>query len=76
MTHDYKRHGTTTLLAALNVATGDSTNVALGWENIRNLKTCAVCRRITDKTLPGGPFHRYVEYVAPFTRCDREQDYR
>lgn len=32
-------------------------------------------RTITDDTLPGGPVERTIEYVAPFDRCDREQDY-
>lgn len=32
-------------------------------------------RTITDDTLPGGPIERTIEYVAPFDRCDREQDY-
>ena len=32
-------------------------------------------RRITDDTQPGGPVERTIEYVAPFDRCDREQDY-
>ncbi len=32
-------------------------------------------RTITDDTQPGGPVARTIEYVAPFDRCDREQDY-
>ena len=32
-------------------------------------------RVITDDTMPGGPVERTIEYVAPFDRCDREQDY-
>lgn len=32
-------------------------------------------RTITDDTMPGGPIKRTIEYVAPFDRCDREQDY-
>lgn len=32
-------------------------------------------RTITDDTMPGGPVERIIEYVAPFDRCDREQDY-
>lgn len=32
-------------------------------------------RTITDDTQPGGPVQRTIEYTAPFTRCDREQDY-
>lgn len=32
-------------------------------------------REIEDDTQPGGPVKRTVEYVAPFDKCDREQDY-
>lgn len=32
-------------------------------------------RTITDDTMPGGPIERTIEYVAPFDRCDREEDY-
>jgi hypothetical protein len=32
-------------------------------------------RTITDDTQPGGSVERTIEYVAPFDRCDREQDY-
>ena len=32
-------------------------------------------RTITDDTMPGGPVERTIRYVAPFDRCDREQDY-
>lgn len=32
-------------------------------------------RTFTDDTMPGGPVERTIEYVAPFDRCDREQDY-
>lgn len=32
-------------------------------------------RTITDDTQPGGPVERTIEYLAPFDRCDREQDY-
>ena len=32
-------------------------------------------RTIMDDTMPGGPVERTLEYVAPFDRCDREQDY-
>lgn len=32
-------------------------------------------RTITDDTQPGGPVERTIEYIAPFDRCDREQDY-
>ncbi len=32
-------------------------------------------RTITDDTQPRGPIQRTIEYVAPFDKCDREQDY-
>ena len=32
-------------------------------------------RTVMDDTMPGGPVERTIEYVAPFDRCDREQDY-
>lgn len=32
-------------------------------------------RTVTDDTQPGGPVQRTIEYVAPFDKCDREQDY-
>jgi len=32
-------------------------------------------RTIIDDTQPGGPVERTIEYLAPFDRCDREQDY-
>ncbi len=32
-------------------------------------------RNVIDDTMPGGPAERTIEYVAPFDRCDREQDY-
>lgn len=32
-------------------------------------------REIEDDTMPGGPVRRTIEYVAPFDKCDREQDY-
>ena len=32
-------------------------------------------RTISDDTQPDGPVERTIEYVAPFERCDRVQDY-
>lgn len=50
-------------------------NVALGWEDIRELKSGKVYKTYMDDTQPGGPVERTIEYVAPFDKCDREQDY-
>ena len=33
-------------------------------------------RTFTDDTLPNGPIERTVEYYAPFSCCNREEDYR
>ena len=52
------------------------TNIALGWEDVRHLEAGTIRRRVTDNTQPDGPIQRWIEYVAPFTRPDREQDYR
>ena len=60
----------------LDVPTRQETNIALGWEDVRDLESGTIRRRITDKTQPGGPVRRHIEYIAPFTRCDRERDYR
>ena len=47
------------------------------WEN--NIKDAPAGQRfyrnIVDDTMPGGPIERTIEYIAPFDRCDREQDY-
>ena len=60
----------------LDAPTHHETNIPLGWEDVRKLETGTIRRRITDNTQPDGPIQRHIEYVAPFTRCDREQDYR
>ena len=45
------------------------------WEQIKDAPSGTFTRTITDDTQPGGPVERTIEYVAPFDRCDREQDY-
>ena len=49
--------------------------IALGWEDIRDLSEGIVTKTFMDDTLPGGPFERTVEYHAPFIKPDREKDY-
>ncbi|WP_219862615.1 Eco57I restriction-modification methylase domain-containing protein [Vreelandella piezotolerans] len=51
-------------------------DIALGWEDIQDLREGSVYKTYTDDTLPGGPVERTVEYKAPFFRPDREEDYR
>lgn len=45
------------------------------WNEIKDATSGTFTRTITDDTMPGGPIERTIEYVAPFDRCDREQDY-
>ena len=54
---------------------GSQASIALGWEDVRHLRSATIVRRVTDDTLPGGPTDRTVEYHAPFDRCNREADY-
>jgi len=51
------------------------TNIALGWEDVKDLEEGIVTKTFVDNTMPGRPVERTIEYVAPFDRCDREQDY-
>ncbi len=45
------------------------------WNEIKDMKSGTVERKVTEDFLPGGPRERTIEYEAPFDRCDREQDY-
>lgn len=49
--------------------------IALGWEEVRDLKEGLVTKTWMDDTLPGGPREKTVSYHAPFDKCDREDDY-
>ena len=51
------------------------TDIALGWSDIKDLEEGMVTHQVIDDTLPGGPVERTVEYHAPYSKCDREQDY-
>ena len=48
---------------------------ALGWEDVAGLQAGTITREVIDHTQAGGPIRRRIEYVAPFSRCDRERDY-
>ena len=43
------------------------------WDEIKEQPSAT--RTVTDTTLPTGPVERTIEYIAPFTRCNREEDY-
>lgn len=58
MTHDYKRHGTTTLFAALNVLTGEvlSLNCKEQYGNINEERNRPSCRKqICFRPSPSDP---------------------
>ncbi|WP_438938910.1 Eco57I restriction-modification methylase domain-containing protein [Bifidobacterium pseudocatenulatum] len=47
------------------------------FERIKNAPAGKVfTRTITDDTQPGGPRERTIEYVAPFDKCNRVEDYK
>ena len=46
------------------------------WESIMNMKSGIYKKTFMDDTMPGGPIERTIEYVAPFTKCDRVEDYK
>jgi hypothetical protein len=55
---------------------GRGPNKTTGWEDIQAMTSGTVSRTILDDTLPGGPVQRTITYEAPWTRCDRVEDYR
>ena len=46
------------------------------WERHRALPKGCLAEDVEDNFLPDGPHARTIEYQAPFTRPDRERDYR
>lgn len=60
----------------LKTADTDDQGIAMGWEDIQYLAQGTVTKTYQDDTLPGGPHERTVEYVVPFFKPQREQDYR
>ena len=50
--------------------------IALGWEDVRDMPSGTVAKTFMDDTLPDGPHESTIEYIAPFFRPDREEDYR
>jgi hypothetical protein len=55
---------------------GRGPNKTTGWEDIAAMTSGSVSRTIIDDTLPGGPVERTITYEAPWTLCDRVEDYR
>jgi hypothetical protein len=55
---------------------GRGVNKTTGWEDIQHETSGTFTRTILDDTLPGGPVERTITYEAPWTLCDRVEDYR
>jgi hypothetical protein len=55
---------------------GRGANKTTGWEDIQGMTSGTVSRTIIDDTLPGGPVERTISYEAPWSLCDRVEDYR
>jgi hypothetical protein len=80
----YDRHGRIVFTASKGLTgvgfprkgSGRGPNKTTGWEDIADMKTGSVSRTILDDTLPGGPVERTIIYEAPWTLCDRVEDYR
>lgn len=60
----------------IHSADRDERQIALGWEDVKNLQSGVVTKTFMDDTLPSGPTERTIEYHAPFVKPDREEDYR
>ena len=46
-----------------------------GNPGVKDMESGSIFQKVMDDTMPGGPIERTIEYVAPFTKCDRERDY-
>ena len=55
---------------------GRGPNKTTGWEDIQQEESGVFHRTILDDTLPGGPVERTITYQAPWTLCDRVEDYK
>jgi hypothetical protein len=80
----YDRHGRIVFTASKGLTgvgfprkgSGRGANKTTGWEDIADMKTGSVSRTIIDDTLPGGPVERTITYEAPWSTCNRVEDYR
>lgn len=46
------------------------------WSEVKDVCSGTISTEKEDNTLPGGPVTRTITWEAPFTRCNREDDYR
>jgi len=55
------------------IENGTEREEKIGFEDIKDMKSGEIHRKIIDDTLPGGPVERTIIYKAPFDKCDREK---
>ena len=55
---------------------GNARQNITGWEDVKDMTEGTVEVTTLDDTLPNGPIQRTIIYQAPFTLCDRVEDYR
>lgn len=60
---------------SIQTSTDDRNGIALGWEDVKNLREGQVSYTFMDDTLPGGPTEKTITCHAPFDRCNREEAY-
>ncbi len=55
---------------------GNTKQGIIGWEDVKDMTEGTVEVTVEDDTLPNGPMQRTITYQAPFTLCNRLEDYR
>lgn len=55
---------------------GNAKQGIIGWEDVKDMTEGTVEVTVEDDTLPNGPIQRAIAYQAPFTLCNRVEDYR
>ena len=78
-----RKAGRNDAVCALRFPDGKIKECRLGWEDVQPKDGkpqvpdgTVIERPVMDDTLPGGPVRRTIQYVAPFSLADREEDYR
>ena len=78
-----RKAGRNDAACTLRFPDGKTKSSRLGWEDVQPKDGrpqvpdgTVIERPVMDDTLPGGPVRRTIQYVAPFSLADREEDYR
>jgi hypothetical protein len=72
-----RKGGTAQPKARFTLPDGTVREGQFGWEDVQELPDGAVVQQwVQDDTLPTGPYRKERQWVAPFVRASRENDYR